>query len=98
MENNHYNVGKSIKEVREARGITQDELSQKTGLTINYISRLENGHRGISIDSLNDISKILDFPAPLFYTLNAEDIDGPFKKVVREVRDKSREYLEKFVK
>lgn len=36
-------IGKRIKQCRERLGITQEELSEKTGLTTNYISSVERG-------------------------------------------------------
>ena len=36
-------IGKRFKQRREAMGLTQEELSEKTGLSINYISIIERG-------------------------------------------------------
>lgn len=36
-------MGYKIKEVREARGMTQEELSEKSGVSRGTISALENG-------------------------------------------------------
>jgi len=35
--------GKRIKEIRERQGMTQVELSQKSGISQEHISRIENG-------------------------------------------------------
>lgn len=36
-------MGYKIKEVREARGLTQEELAEKSGVSRGTISALENG-------------------------------------------------------
>lgn len=36
-------IGNRFKQRREAMGLTQEELSEKTGLSINYISTIERG-------------------------------------------------------
>jgi transcriptional regulator with XRE-family HTH domain len=60
-------IGDRIKEVREAKGITQDKLAIKTGLSKGFISELENGKRGVSSDNLlkiaNHLGASLDYLA-----------------------------------
>ena len=53
-------VGTMVKRVRESLGITQDVLHQKTGLTINFISRAENGVKEMSIESVRKIVGAFD--------------------------------------
>jgi len=65
-------LGRAIKHVRIASGMTQRELSEKSGLSINYLSLLENGRRGIGLDKLNDLAEIWGIPAWLFAVLGAE--------------------------
>ena len=36
-------IGKRIKECREKLGLTQDQFSEKIGLSVNYISTVERG-------------------------------------------------------
>lgn len=47
--------GLIVKEVREFRMLTQDELAQKTGTTKSYISRIENNARDIRLSTLDRI-------------------------------------------
>jgi transcriptional regulator with XRE-family HTH domain len=37
-------VGKTAKQLREALGLTQVEMANKLGITIIYISKIENDH------------------------------------------------------
>lgn len=36
-------IGQNIKENRERKGITLEEVSQKTGIRISYLKKIENG-------------------------------------------------------
>ncbi len=53
------NYGKRIKELREAAGMTQAELSQKSGISQEHISRLENGHHDINTKTADKIAAAL---------------------------------------
>lgn len=55
-------LGQAIRELRELRGITQRELAQKLDVTVNFVSLLENGKRGVSVPNLNAVGKILGVP------------------------------------
>jgi DNA-binding XRE family transcriptional regulator len=51
-------IGRLIRDVRIKSGLTQQELAQKSGTTRNYISRIENDHSGIELDTLRKIIEI----------------------------------------
>ena len=52
-------VGSNLRMMRERRGITQECLALKSGLTQGYINFLENGKRGYSERSLEKIANAL---------------------------------------
>ena len=39
--------------------MTQEKLAEKTGLSVVFLSLMENGHRTVSVDSLLRIAKAL---------------------------------------
>ena len=49
-----------IKELRIQCGMTQSQLANSVGISREYLSAVENGHRYPSIDLLIRISRILD--------------------------------------
>ncbi len=51
---------KKIKKIRESQNTTQQEISDKTGIPRPAISRIENGYRNVTIDTLIQISKALN--------------------------------------
>ena len=57
-----------IKAVRQQKGITQQDLSEATGIDQSSISRMENGKQGISLDNLYQIALALDDPIDSFFS------------------------------
>ena len=53
-------IGKRIKELRRVLGISQEELSFRSGVHRTYIASLEVGKRNISIVTLEKIVKALE--------------------------------------
>lgn len=39
--------------------MTQEKLAEKSGLSVVFISLLENGHRTVSVDALLKIARVL---------------------------------------
>ena len=54
-------VGEFIRARRKTLKVTQKDLADLTGLSIDGISRIEKGERSASISTLVTISKILGF-------------------------------------
>jgi transcriptional regulator with XRE-family HTH domain len=67
-------LGASIAEIRKARGLTQQDLARKTGLTGNYLSLVENGQRTLSVDAINTMAQALDIPAECLTFLGSRSI------------------------
>jgi|GEM_PF-937895 Predicted transcriptional regulators len=70
-------MGKIMKERREEIGMSQQELAEKLGFSMNYIGYLENGARRPALDAFFKISQILEIsPDHLLYgeqSLGVED-------------------------
>ncbi|WP_396173440.1 helix-turn-helix domain-containing protein [Flavobacterium sp.] len=52
-------IGDHIKEIRISKGLTQSELSEKSGIAVRTIQRIEKSEVTPSIYSLNAIEKVL---------------------------------------
>ena len=52
-------LGQTLAEIRKRRGLTQRVLAERANLTVNFLSLVEHGERGISTDSLNDCAEAL---------------------------------------
>lgn len=56
------NLGRRVKELRLSKNMTQQDLSEKTGVAPFYISRIENGRLNIRVEMLFKIADGLGVP------------------------------------
>ncbi|GAV22428.1 helix-turn-helix domain-containing protein [Carboxydothermus pertinax] len=52
--------GNKIRELREERGLTLNDLSKKAGLSISYLSEIERGSKKPSLKTIDKIAKALN--------------------------------------
>lgn len=73
-------IAKIIKEMRDSKGWTQAQLAGFAGLSEPYISKLEQGVRGASIDALVQIAAAAGVPfSELARSIETELASGPQK-------------------
>ena len=61
-------IGDRLRDLREARNLSQGDIEKRTGLLRCYISRVENGHTVPSIETLEKMARAVDIPMyQLFY-------------------------------
>jgi transcriptional regulator with XRE-family HTH domain len=53
-------VGRRIQELRKIRGMSQDHLGDKLGVTRSFVSKMENGKKKISLEHVERIAQILN--------------------------------------
>ena len=63
-------IGNSIKTIRLARGYSQEQLSNKSGLAQNVISRIERDMHKPTDETLRSLSLALDVDPDVFYYLS----------------------------
>ena len=52
-------VGDRIREIREAKKLTQDQLAEKAAMSKGFLSEIENGKRNVSSEYLLRIANVL---------------------------------------
>jgi len=61
-------IGDRLREMREAKKLSQGDIERRTGLLRCYISRVENGHTVPAIETLEKLARALEVPLyQLFY-------------------------------
>jgi transcriptional regulator with XRE-family HTH domain len=65
-------IGKIIKKIREDNGLMQKEVSSFLDIGNSNYNKLENGHRDLSIDELQKLSKLFNLTTDQI--LNYENI------------------------
>ena len=53
-------IGKRIKQARQAKGLSQMELAEAVGISVSFLSNIEVGRQSMNIRTLIAISDILD--------------------------------------
>jgi transcriptional regulator with XRE-family HTH domain len=53
-------IGKRIRSLREAKGMSQGDIEKRSGLLRSYISRVEGGYTAPSLGTLEKFAKALD--------------------------------------
>ncbi|MGI6679108.1 MAG: helix-turn-helix domain-containing protein [Dehalobacterium sp.] len=66
-------VGQKIKEVRTSKGMTLKDLSEKTNLSISFLSLVERGLASIAIASLQSIAEVLGVDLAYFFTVPQQE-------------------------
>lgn len=51
--------GQQLKDLRTARGLTQELLAEKTGLSVDFIGMIERGERAPSFETLEILARVL---------------------------------------
>jgi len=76
-------LGAKIKELRRKKGLTQHDLSERSGLSLRTIQRIENSENKPSVYSLRKIGEALD------YTFNLKEFN-----IMKNIFEKeNRNYL-----
>ncbi len=60
-------IADKIKGLRKKRDLTLKDLSKKTGLSISFLSQVENNTSSLAITSLKKISEALNVPITYFF-------------------------------
>ncbi len=74
MELNYKQIGQRVRAIRKIRKFTQAELAERTGLSVPYISHIENGIKQTSLQALVKIAEALECTADrLLYETQANN-------------------------
>ncbi len=64
-------VGRRMRELRRLRGLSQEELAERAGLTLEAISRAERGRSEITISSLVQVCEAMGLHLSEFFARHA---------------------------
>lgn len=78
-------LGEMIKEARMARGYTQKELAELSGISIRSIQRIENGVLEARSYTLKTLCSILDIPWEKVTTVAQADMPQPVMNKQRKM-------------
>jgi len=79
------NLGKRLRQIREAKKLSQRDVERKGGLTKRYVSRVENGHTIPNVETLQKFANAVE--VPVYQILFEEPRRFDFQQGVRLSRD-----------
>jgi transcriptional regulator with XRE-family HTH domain len=87
-------LGKRIRDLRKAQGLTQQELGEKADMNYKFIGEIERGNQNPSIKVLLKIADALDIELlELFWNkdefANRKDMLSSISKIVAKMPDES---------
>lgn len=93
-------LGVIVREKRNARHITQEELAEKVNVTTGMIGQIERGETMPSVETLASIIDKLDIdPKALFCGTNPSDVEyGELCSVISRMSPAQRRTLLKFAR
>lgn len=81
-------VGRNIRRLRLAKGVTQEQLAERSGFTQFYVSSLELGRRNPTIVSIYELAQALGVPhVELVAPDGEEPADPPSTRSKRQRRE-----------
>ncbi len=90
-------VGKRIRQVRKAQGISQQELGERANLNYKYIGGVERGERNPSVGSLVKIAKGLKVDVGDFFKVDDDrqlsEKERTYHQIIGLLGDKSTKEL-----
>ena len=67
-------VGREVRRLREAQGLSQEELAERSGLHRNYIGGIERGERNVGIKAFLNLARGLEVhPSELFKGISSDE-------------------------
>ncbi len=60
-------VARNLRQIRHAKGLSQEELADRAGINRNYVGMLERSEHAATVDMLEQLALALDIdPAVIF--------------------------------
>jgi transcriptional regulator with XRE-family HTH domain len=68
-------IGRRIKSLRQGRTLTQEQVAERTRLSVNYLSRIERGLENPTLDTFLALAEALKVEPLDIFTVEQEEPD-----------------------
>lgn len=79
-------ISTQIRKLRTEQGLTQQELAERSNLSLPFINRLENNPKNLSIETLLKILDVLDVSLSDFFLPFSKEIDETTQELILTVQ------------
>ena len=92
-------IGELVREYRLSKKLTQQELAEKSDLSLPFINLIENNRRNLSVDTLLKILSAMDIDPSDFFRPLSETSDDDLQLLIEKIQlNKNRtEIIELFL-
>lgn len=95
-------IGEKIRKYRKAKGMTQEELAEKTELSTNFLGAIERAEKNLTLANLINIANALDVTSDMLlcdeikngYKIKSSIITEKIEKLSPPDRDKIMQMLD----
>lgn len=88
-------LGLRVREFRVRRGMTSRDLAESSGVSLRFLSQLENGQGNISISRLSSVAEALDVPLTGLLDGSATETSDAQRRLAAEILGLSPERFER---
>jgi transcriptional regulator with XRE-family HTH domain len=75
-------VGKRLRDIREAKKLSQGDIERRTGLLRCYVSRVEHGHTVPSVETIEKFARAFGVPMYQLF-IGADEKSSPMPHAIR---------------
>ena len=80
----YYEIGQRIRKIRKARGLSQEQLAEKVGISTTHMSHIETANTKLSLPVFVDIAEALEIQTDaLLYDTPRESISTSIEDIAR---------------
>lgn len=84
-------LGDNLQEVRTHRGLTQEKLAEKVGISTSFYANIERGIKGVSVYVLKQIADELEVSVD--YLLNRNNVNSQMSNINLLLRDAPESFI-----
>lgn len=79
-------IGELVREYRLSKKLTQQELAEKSDLSLPFINLIENNRRNLSVDTLLKILSAMDIDPSDFFRPLSETSDSNLQLLIEKIQ------------
>lgn len=79
-------IGELVREYRLSKKLTQQELAEKSDLSLPFINLIENNRRNLSVDTLLKILSAMDIEPSDFFRPLSETSDDNLQLLIEKIQ------------
>ena len=85
-------IGELVREYRLSKKLTQQELAEKSDLSLPFINLIENNRRNLSVDTLLKILSAMEIDPSDFFRPLSETSDDNLQLLIEKIQLNKKSY------